>query len=354
MVFNDVKIFRGPSDRGYPFLELRTKIQVIAMAAQNAPTIIRNDEGDTVYGLQEESDHMRMQIRVMLRGAINCGCDALILGAFGCGAFCHPPSEVALIFQEEMELVGDELPMVMFSIIDDHNAGKTHNSRGNYAAFHEVLHQTGLDTLGLDTTRKTPTQKANYVAPKFEDLEVTQIGRSMEVDVSERADRTDGPGANVAHGPGTQGAEGSKDAGGDEPMGTSLPSSAAEIESSPEARDPREPVSTAGRGHGSEQAYDSDAEDAQSLFAPARSLEPIIFKQQVPARQSQVKVQKQKCWIWDYVPAICVDLMAPVLLKYYVNKVEETAKWHTKWDNYSDEQKQSCANKGLQHRGPKT
>ncbi len=81
---------------------------------------------------------MRMKVKVMLRGALESGCDALILGAFGCGALNHPPGDVAKIFKEEMELLGHELPIAVFAILGDHNSGKLHNPKGNFEPFYSV------------------------------------------------------------------------------------------------------------------------------------------------------------------------------------------------------------------------
>ena len=62
-----------------------------------------------------------------------------MLSAFGCGAFKHPPEEVARIFRDEIYSVGGELPFIVFAIIDDHNSGKTHNPEGNYEVFNRIL-----------------------------------------------------------------------------------------------------------------------------------------------------------------------------------------------------------------------
>ncbi len=89
MIINDVTICRGPCEKGYPFLEIRPKITILAMAAQNNPALI--NDGGVIYGDPEEKTEMRLRIRVMCRAVINCGCQAFVVSAFGCGAYKHPP-----------------------------------------------------------------------------------------------------------------------------------------------------------------------------------------------------------------------------------------------------------------------
>ena len=52
---------------------------------------------------QEALDMTRCKIRTSFRIGLLHGHDALVLGAFGCGAFHNPPAEVARLFHEVME-----------------------------------------------------------------------------------------------------------------------------------------------------------------------------------------------------------------------------------------------------------
>ena len=52
---------------------------------------------------QEALDITRCKIRTSFRIGLLHGHDALVLGAFGCGAFHNPPAEVARLFHEVME-----------------------------------------------------------------------------------------------------------------------------------------------------------------------------------------------------------------------------------------------------------
>lgn len=64
------------------------------------------------------------KIRTIFRVALLNGCDSMVLGAFGCGAFKNPPDEVAVIFHQVMEEYEfkNKFRLITFSIIEDHNS----------------------------------------------------------------------------------------------------------------------------------------------------------------------------------------------------------------------------------------
>eukprot|EP00969_Alexandrium_andersonii_P075716 3337919-Alexandrium_andersonii.AAC.1 len=74
-----------------------------------------------------------------MTAAAQSGYTALVLGAFGCGAFGHPPAEVARLFRCALADWGGEgrVREVVFCVIDDHNSRRAHNPRGNFAPFRE-------------------------------------------------------------------------------------------------------------------------------------------------------------------------------------------------------------------------
>ena len=69
-------------------------------------------------------DITRCKIRTVFRIGLRHGHDALILGAFGCGAFHNPPAEVARLFHEVMEEeeFKNKFKVITFAIIEDHNS----------------------------------------------------------------------------------------------------------------------------------------------------------------------------------------------------------------------------------------
>ena len=81
---------------------------------------------------QRAVDITRNKIRTVFRIGLTYGHDALVLGAFGCGAFKNPPAEIARLFHEVMEEpeFKDKYRLITFSIIDVHNS-----NNANLAAF---------------------------------------------------------------------------------------------------------------------------------------------------------------------------------------------------------------------------
>ena len=84
---------------------------------------------------------VKRKIKSILRIALLNGNTKLVLGAFGCGAFCNPPKHVALLFKEvlESEEFKNAFEEICFAVLDDHNTGKDHNPEGNYKPFVEVF-----------------------------------------------------------------------------------------------------------------------------------------------------------------------------------------------------------------------
>ena len=87
--------------------------------------------------VQKDEQRMRTKIRALLHGAVMAKCQACVFSAFGCGAFGNPPEEVARVFKEEMCKV--DLKWVTFCILNDHNAHRRHNPRGNFRPFQETF-----------------------------------------------------------------------------------------------------------------------------------------------------------------------------------------------------------------------
>lgn len=79
---------------------------------------------------------MRNKIRTIFRMGVEHGKDALVLGAFGCGAYRLPPDAVATLFRqvmEEQELSG-KFRLLVFAILE--NSRKPNGANGKYAAFY--------------------------------------------------------------------------------------------------------------------------------------------------------------------------------------------------------------------------
>lgn len=114
----------------YSFLDVPEKVSFVSVAAMNRPQLI-NDRiaPELIAGTLNK-------MRTILRIGLRHGHDAIILGAFGCGAFQNPPQHIAELFREvinENEF-RNKYKKIVFAIIEDHNS-----ANGNLQAFKDVF-----------------------------------------------------------------------------------------------------------------------------------------------------------------------------------------------------------------------
>lgn len=129
-------VFRGPEPDGYPLLERPWKCNFVSVPAVSHPETVAGPDGAPRLAPGPE-ESMRRRIRTILRIARENGQRALVLSAFGCGAFRNPPRHVAELFRDvlaEPEFRA-AFALVVFAIFDDHNAP----SGGNLAPFRDVF-----------------------------------------------------------------------------------------------------------------------------------------------------------------------------------------------------------------------
>lgn len=107
-----VQVFR---DRSYQLMQHPFEIGVISIPALVRPTL--TEEGRYQ---EQDRDKMRALIRTQLLIAHEQGYNALVLGAFGCGAFQNPPREVAELYRA---VLAEEFPgifdRIVFAILGD-------------------------------------------------------------------------------------------------------------------------------------------------------------------------------------------------------------------------------------------
>ena len=131
----EVTVFRG-AGQDYTLMEQPFNIAVITNAALNLRG--RHSMRLTPDGHMpdEAKDITRNKIRAILRVGLVKGHDSLVLGAFGCGAFCNPPQEMAQLFKEVMEEseFKDRYQLILFAILSDHN-----DKSSNFQAFESVF-----------------------------------------------------------------------------------------------------------------------------------------------------------------------------------------------------------------------
>ena len=122
-----VQVFRGKEAAGYPFQE-PFEVDVIAAAAYSLPS------GKPHATYEEDSKEI---LRVFFRTAYQAGAKAIVLTAWGCGAFRNDPTTMAALMRsvlEEDEMKG-VFPRVYISIIEDHNSPLG----GNVAPFRDAF-----------------------------------------------------------------------------------------------------------------------------------------------------------------------------------------------------------------------
>ena len=132
----EITVFKGEESDDYPLLKEPFKVDVITVAACKNPEITSAGEFS-----DEVREKTKNKIETILNIALINGNDALVLSAFGCGAFGTPPHLMARAFKDilESEKYKNRFKFVGFAIINDANAHREHNPRGNYTPFKEVF-----------------------------------------------------------------------------------------------------------------------------------------------------------------------------------------------------------------------
>ena len=126
----------------FSLLEKPVKISFVSVAAMNRPRLV---DGKIAPELIEGTLN---KMRTILRIGLYHGHDAIILGAFGCGAFQNPPKHVAQLFDQvihEPEFE-NKYKKIVFAIIEDHNSCGPVNPDGNLLAFINVFGNVNMST----------------------------------------------------------------------------------------------------------------------------------------------------------------------------------------------------------------
>ncbi len=122
-----VTFFRTSSRNGDALVETPFECAVVSVAAINRPDLM--PDGSLVDWAVVATKN---KIRTMFRIGLLHGHDAIVLGAWGCGAFRNPPEHMARLFHEVLE--EDEFArkyrIVRFAVIEDHNS-----RHSNFAPF---------------------------------------------------------------------------------------------------------------------------------------------------------------------------------------------------------------------------
>lgn len=127
----EVVFFREGENNGYALSDTPFTASVISVAAISHP---RLDEGGRMFA--KEVQQTKDKIRTILRIGLEYGHDALVLGAWGCGAFANPPTQMARLFHEVFEEpeFKNQYRRVVFAILEDRNS-RRNSAEGNFIPF---------------------------------------------------------------------------------------------------------------------------------------------------------------------------------------------------------------------------
>lgn len=161
-----VTFFRTSQRAGDKLLETPFTCAVVSVAAINRPDL-------DAHGrlLPWAITATEKKIRTMLRIGLAHGHDAIVLGAWGCGAFHNPPEHMAEIFnavlhEPEFE---NKFKVVRFAVIEDHNS-----RHSNYAPFDRQFNGGSEKTV-------TPSDNARTEVVFVLDRSGSMSGREQDV-----------------------------------------------------------------------------------------------------------------------------------------------------------------------------
>ncbi len=131
-----VAVFRGPEREGYPLLARPWRCNFVAVPAISHPPVVPGPADGVPRLTPAMEAATRRKIRTILRIARANGQRALVLSAFGCGAFRNPPRHMAELFRDELAAPEFRAAFgrVVFAIVEDHNSGGR-----NLAAFRDAF-----------------------------------------------------------------------------------------------------------------------------------------------------------------------------------------------------------------------
>jgi len=142
MYSQNATVFRSSESSGYALLDVPFQTSVVSVSAINRPELI--DISGQLRIAQHLIEPAKEKMRTILRIAGKRNHNALVLSAFGCGAFCNPPEHIAMLFKDvfaETEF-DSRFALVVFAIIGDHNSNRAHNPNGNFEPFRKIFSES--------------------------------------------------------------------------------------------------------------------------------------------------------------------------------------------------------------------
>ena len=141
-----VKVFK--SDINFPELLPEAEwwdVDVITCAAPNLRNIPSNCMNPNAGSRKADITHEGLialhtaRIQRIFEVAMENGAEVLILGAFGCGAFCNPPELVAKVFAKFTEKYRDNFDVIEYAVFH------TEREMANYKAFKDTMERFVLE-----------------------------------------------------------------------------------------------------------------------------------------------------------------------------------------------------------------
>lgn len=114
LVSKGVEYYCGKQQDGFPYMDHPDTIDMVAAPALQSPPLTDDRRH---FRHPEHAEIMRNKIRLLFWAAIQNGNDALILSAWGCGAFSCPPQQIAELFKEVCGEFNGVLKLVVFAIL---------------------------------------------------------------------------------------------------------------------------------------------------------------------------------------------------------------------------------------------
>lgn len=141
-----VKVFKG--DVNFPELLPKKEwwdVDVITCAAPNLRKIPSNQMNPNAGSKQADISHEGLRalytgrVQRIFEVAMANKADVLILGAFGCGAFCNPPELVAEVFAKFTEMYRGYFDVIEYAVFHKER------EKANYVAFKEAMEELNKD-----------------------------------------------------------------------------------------------------------------------------------------------------------------------------------------------------------------
>lgn len=130
----DITVFRGSEPEGYPLLKTPYRLGIVTVAAMNRPELKNR------YRIADRLvEPVKEKMRTIFRIALKHGHDAIVLGAWGCGAFKNPPQHIAKLFHQVLDEPEfcNRFKKVVFAIVDRRKLEIGQKKIGNFLPFYE-------------------------------------------------------------------------------------------------------------------------------------------------------------------------------------------------------------------------